>query len=132
LSVCLPVCLSVCLPVCLSVSLSAFLSACLPVRVSTCRSACLSAYLPVCLPACLSTCLPVCLPVCLPMKVGPCRASFPRWHYNTSTGSCHQFVFGGCVSNYNNFLSKDECLLACRHVNKLYPVPPEKRDHVIS
>ncbi|XP_031171433.1 kunitz-type protease inhibitor 1-like isoform X2 [Sander lucioperca] len=50
------------------------------------------------------------------MKVGPCRASFPRWHYNTSTGSCHQFVFGGCVSNYNNFLSKDECLLACRAV----------------
>ncbi|XP_078130845.1 kunitz-type protease inhibitor 1-like isoform X2 [Sander vitreus] len=50
------------------------------------------------------------------VKVGPCRASFPRWHYNTSTGSCHQFVFGGCVSNNNNFLSEHECSSACRGV----------------
>ncbi|XP_039637688.1 kunitz-type protease inhibitor 1-like isoform X2 [Perca fluviatilis] len=50
------------------------------------------------------------------VKVGPCRASFARWHYNTSTGSCHQFVFGGCLSNDNNFLSQDECSSACTGV----------------
>ncbi|XP_044024129.1 kunitz-type protease inhibitor 1-like isoform X1 [Siniperca chuatsi] len=51
-----------------------------------------------------------------PMKVGPCRAAFPRWHYDAATGSCQQFVFGGCKQNNNNFLSEEECLSACRGV----------------
>ncbi|XP_044232334.1 kunitz-type protease inhibitor 1-like [Thunnus albacares] len=51
-----------------------------------------------------------------PEKVGPCRASFPRWRYDAETGDCVQFVFGGCKSNDNNFLSKDECISACRGV----------------
>ncbi|KAM6905736.1 kunitz-type protease inhibitor 1-like isoform 1-T1 [Lycodopsis pacificus] len=51
-----------------------------------------------------------------PVKVGPCRASFPRWHYDAVTGVCDHFLFGGCKSNSNNFLSKDECLSACRGV----------------
>ncbi|XP_034383100.1 kunitz-type protease inhibitor 1-like [Cyclopterus lumpus] len=50
------------------------------------------------------------------LKVGPCRASFPRWRYNAVTSVCEPFVFGGCKSNKNNFLSKDECLSACRGV----------------
>ncbi|CAK6981233.1 kunitz-type protease inhibitor 1-like [Scomber scombrus] len=51
-----------------------------------------------------------------PVKVGPCRAAFPRWRYDASTGDCVQFVFGGCKSNNNNFLSKEECLSACKGV----------------
>uniref|UniRef100_A0A8D3DNU5 Kunitz-type protease inhibitor 1-like n=1 Tax=Scophthalmus maximus TaxID=52904 RepID=A0A8D3DNU5_SCOMX len=49
-----------------------------------------------------------------PVKVGPCRAAFPRWRYDAVTGGCEQFVFGGCKQNNNNYLNKDECLLACR------------------
>lgn len=52
-----------------------------------------------------------------PVKVGPCRAHFPRWHYNASTGTCQKFVFGGCKQNKNNYLSENECMSACRGVN---------------
>nr|XP_020480304.1 kunitz-type protease inhibitor 1-like isoform X2 [Monopterus albus] len=51
-----------------------------------------------------------------PVKVGPCRAAFPRWRYNAATGSCESFIFGGCKPNYNNYLSQEECELACRGV----------------
>lgn len=51
-----------------------------------------------------------------PVKVGPCRAAFPRWSYDAATGVCEPFVFGGCKPNHNNFLSKDECLSACSGV----------------
>lgn len=48
-----------------------------------------------------------------PMKVGPCRGSFPRWHYNAASQKCEHFIFGGCRENLNNYLSKDECTNAC-------------------
>ncbi|XP_029351717.1 kunitz-type protease inhibitor 1-like isoform X2 [Echeneis naucrates] len=51
-----------------------------------------------------------------PRKVGPCRAAFPRWHYDATTGSCEQFMFGGCKQNHNNYLSEEECMSACRGV----------------
>ncbi|XP_061563004.1 kunitz-type protease inhibitor 1-like [Cololabis saira] len=51
-----------------------------------------------------------------PPKVGPCRAALTRWRYDAATGSCQEFMFGGCKPNKNNYLSKDECLLACRDV----------------
>ncbi|XP_068454813.1 pleckstrin homology domain-containing family G member 3-like [Clinocottus analis] len=51
-----------------------------------------------------------------PLKVGPCRAAFHRWRYDAVTSACELFVFGGCKANENNFLSKDECLRACRGV----------------
>ncbi|MED6243474.1 hypothetical protein ATANTOWER_020873 [Ataeniobius toweri] len=51
-----------------------------------------------------------------PVKVGPCRASFPRWHYKAETGSCEKFIYGGCKPNKNNYLSEGECMLACRGV----------------
>lgn len=57
-----------------------------------------------------------CVPVdhCMvPMKVGPCRGSFPRWHYNAASQNCERFIFGGCRENLNNYLSKDECTNAC-------------------
>uniref|UniRef100_A0A673CDX6 Serine peptidase inhibitor, Kunitz type 1 b n=1 Tax=Sphaeramia orbicularis TaxID=375764 RepID=A0A673CDX6_9TELE len=54
-----------------------------------------------------------------PAKVGPCRASFPRWRYDATTGECQEFVFGGCKPNNNNYLSKNECTLACSGVTDL-------------
>ncbi|TNM94487.1 hypothetical protein fugu_017246 [Takifugu bimaculatus] len=54
-----------------------------------------------------------------PVKVGPCRAAFPRWWYNSSTGDCERFTFGGCKGNNNNFLSKEECLSACKGVTEM-------------
>ncbi|KAK2883740.1 hypothetical protein QQF64_016536 [Cirrhinus molitorella] len=51
----------------------------------------------------------------VPKKVGPCRGSFPRWHYNVASSKCEQFFFGGCKENNNNYLSEQECLNACKN-----------------
>ncbi|XP_059208502.1 kunitz-type protease inhibitor 1a [Centropristis striata] len=48
-----------------------------------------------------------------PKKVGPCRGSFPRWHYNAASMKCEEFMFGGCKENLNNYLEKEECSKAC-------------------
>lgn len=50
-----------------------------------------------------------------PKKEGPCRGSFPRWHYNAASSKCEQFFFGGCKENSNNYLSEQECLNACKN-----------------
>ncbi|KAM9842783.1 kunitz-type protease inhibitor 1a [Aulostomus maculatus] len=53
-----------------------------------------------------------------PKKIGPCRGSFPRWHYNAASETCEKFMFGGCRENLNNYLSKDECTNACYGTEK--------------
>ncbi|XP_057679083.1 kunitz-type protease inhibitor 1-like [Corythoichthys intestinalis] len=52
-------------------------------------------------------------------KTGPCRAAFPRWHYDADLQRCRQFVFGGCKGNLNNFLSEKECERACDGVTPI-------------
>ncbi|XP_027475547.1 kunitz-type protease inhibitor 2 isoform X2 [Zalophus californianus] len=53
-----------------------------------------------------------------PKIVGRCRASFPRWWYNVTDGSCQQFVYGGCEGNKNNYMTKEECLEKCAGVTE--------------
>ncbi|XP_068194418.1 kunitz-type protease inhibitor 1a [Antennarius striatus] len=53
-----------------------------------------------------------------PMKIGPCRGSFPRWHYNAASKKCEKFIFGGCRKNLNNYLTEDECSSACQGSEK--------------
>ncbi|XP_050989733.1 kunitz-type protease inhibitor 1a isoform X2 [Labeo rohita] len=53
----------------------------------------------------------------VPKKEGPCRGSFPRWHYNAATEKCEQFKFGGCKPNRNNYLALNECQNACDKVS---------------
>jgi hypothetical protein len=49
----------------------------------------------------------------LPLEGGPCDAYIPSWGYNTETGACEEFVYGGCEGNDNRFESLDACLVAC-------------------
>lgn len=49
----------------------------------------------------------------LPMDQGQCWAAFPAFFFNTATGACEEFVFGGCGGNANNFPSREECENAC-------------------
>ena len=49
----------------------------------------------------------------LPKDSGPCRAAFPRWFFDTSSGKCQRFTFGGCQGNRNNFETLEECLNTC-------------------
>ncbi|XP_055720527.1 kunitz-type protease inhibitor 1-like isoform X2 [Salvelinus fontinalis] len=58
----------------------------------------------------------------VPKKVGPCRGSFPRWHYNAASEKCEEFLFGGCRENLNNYLSLQECTNACDGVSVMSSV----------
>ncbi|KYB26494.1 Papilin-like Protein [Tribolium castaneum] len=49
----------------------------------------------------------------LPEVKGPCRALFWRWSYDPVTKTCHEFVFGGCKGNGNNFESYNDCMSVC-------------------
>ena len=44
---------------------------------------------------------------------GPCKARILRYHYNSSSGKCEVFTYGGCGGNKNNFVRIDECQAVC-------------------
>ncbi|XP_065915788.1 BPTI/Kunitz domain-containing protein-like [Dysidea avara] len=50
----------------------------------------------------------------LPMVVGPCRAAFPRWFYNSASQRCESFTYGGCRGNANRFKTRELCESACK------------------
>ncbi|KAJ8036118.1 Papilin [Holothuria leucospilota] len=61
---------------------------------------------------CMSTCEVV--DVCtLPIDPGPCVDEIERFAFNSVTGQCEQFFFGGCMGNANNFGTLLECAQRC-------------------
>lgn len=50
----------------------------------------------------------------LPEDKGPCQASLLRWRYESSVGTCTEFIYGGCQGNRNNFLTATDCLNRCQ------------------
>ncbi|XP_040902802.1 kunitz-type protease inhibitor 2 isoform X2 [Toxotes jaculatrix] len=52
----------------------------------------------------------------LPVKVGSCRAAFPKFYYDVTNRSCRSFIYGGCEANANNFDSREECEATCSGV----------------
>ncbi|XP_073497552.1 kunitz-type protease inhibitor 2 [Phyllobates terribilis] len=48
-----------------------------------------------------------------PAYTGPCRAAFKRWYYDSSTGTCQTFVFGGCKPKSNNYMTETDCKDMC-------------------
>ena len=50
----------------------------------------------------------------LPMEIGFCKAAMPRFYYNSLTGECEKFTYGGCGGNKNNFLTEESCLKECK------------------
>ncbi|KAK9688591.1 ADAM-TS Spacer 1 [Popillia japonica] len=49
----------------------------------------------------------------LQYDTGPCRAHIPKFHYDINTGTCREFVYGGCIGNANRFSTLDECYSVC-------------------
>lgn len=49
----------------------------------------------------------------LPPRTGLCLAYFPSFYYDSSSGTCRSFVYGGCQGNENRFVSYEECISAC-------------------
>uniref|UniRef100_A0A8C4RE47 Serine peptidase inhibitor, Kunitz type, 2 n=1 Tax=Erpetoichthys calabaricus TaxID=27687 RepID=A0A8C4RE47_ERPCA len=51
---------------------------------------------------------------CLTEPVGGfCKASMPRYFYNSNAKMCQTFIYGGCMGNKNNYLTKEECQAKC-------------------
>ena len=46
-------------------------------------------------------------------ETGPCRARVPSYFYNTTSGNCEQFTYGGCGGNNNRFQTAAECTAYC-------------------
>lgn len=44
---------------------------------------------------------------------GTCKDFVHKWFFNTSTGMCETFVYGGCMGNNNRFDSQVECMHFC-------------------
>uniref|UniRef100_A0A7M4FNH9 Papilin n=1 Tax=Crocodylus porosus TaxID=8502 RepID=A0A7M4FNH9_CROPO len=49
----------------------------------------------------------------LPSAHGPCADWTVRWYFITAVGKCNRFWYGGCHGNQNNFVSEEECMMAC-------------------
>ena len=45
--------------------------------------------------------------------VGPCRALFQRYFFNSTSLQCEEFGYGGCGANDNNFPSLAACSSVC-------------------
>ncbi|XP_076464212.1 papilin-like isoform X2 [Babylonia areolata] len=57
----------------------------------------------------------------LPKVVGLCRAHMPSFYYNTNSGQCENFVYGGCGGNANRFETKQQCEQKCKPTNTTSP-----------
>ncbi|VDO43658.1 unnamed protein product [Onchocerca flexuosa] len=49
-----------------------------------------------------------------PVDRGTGNVSLQRWYYNSQKGICEIFTYNGLHGNANNFLSKENCEIACR------------------
>ena len=49
----------------------------------------------------------------LPPDAGSCRGAFTRFAFDTETGLCLPFMYGGCDGNANNFQTIESCYMAC-------------------
>ena len=46
-------------------------------------------------------------------QVGPCKGRLSRFYFNSTTGHCEPFIYGGCGGNANNFKTVEECKANC-------------------
>lgn len=52
----------------------------------------------------------------LPADAGSCVGSFPRFYYDSTSGRCQPFEYGGCRGNQNRFDSLEECGRTCEAI----------------
>uniref|UniRef100_A0A915Q1L3 Uncharacterized protein n=1 Tax=Setaria digitata TaxID=48799 RepID=A0A915Q1L3_9BILA len=48
-----------------------------------------------------------------PMDAGPCKNFIERWFFDSNSGLCEPFQYGGCAGNRNHFFSRHECEIHC-------------------
>ena len=49
-------------------------------------------------------------------RTGPgCEARIPQWTFNSTSGLCQSYWYGGCGASENLFSNEDKCRLTCPH-----------------
>ena len=56
----------------------------------------------------------------LPPEKGPCDGKIKRYYFNSTSGLCLPFIYGGCFGNDNNFFSQYLCEQQCSGQLTLY------------
>uniref|UniRef100_A0A5K3FWP5 BPTI/Kunitz inhibitor domain-containing protein n=1 Tax=Mesocestoides corti TaxID=53468 RepID=A0A5K3FWP5_MESCO len=51
-----------------------------------------------------------------PIDPGLCLAYFPKWGFDQGTGTCTEFIYGGCGGNENRFDDERSCQHACHRL----------------
>lgn len=44
---------------------------------------------------------------------GPCMGKYERWYYDSKSGICKSFTYGGCIRNKNNHMHETDCIDSC-------------------
>ncbi len=69
-------------------------------------------------------------PCALPADPGPCEAAIQRFFFDTATGQCEPFIYGGCQGNANNFETLQACQATCG--GQMCPDPTDPAVHYVS
>ncbi len=58
--------------------------------------------------------MPICSLACgQPLNDGICKMSISSWYFDTKSGECQFFLFGGCGGNDNRFDTYEACSWKC-------------------
>ena len=63
-------------------------------------------------------------------EAGPCDAIFPSYFFNSTSGYCEQFFYGGCGGNDNRFSLLEDCQESCGRESFLKDCAPGTTCHV--
>ena len=55
----------------------------------------------------------ICTDCNLEPETGPCKGLLPRFFFNSTSGFCERFTYGGCGGNDNNFITHLACYGRC-------------------
>uniref|UniRef100_A0A8D8QLD2 Papilin n=1 Tax=Cacopsylla melanoneura TaxID=428564 RepID=A0A8D8QLD2_9HEMI len=58
----------------------------------------------------------------VPVDAGPCKGNFPKFYFDSVTGSCVEFGYGGCQGSANRFSTVQECESVCLRQEEILPV----------
>ena len=65
---------------------------------------------------------PIIIDICtLPKDRGPSKAgNSKRFYYDTISGQCKEFIYGGCQGNANNFETINKCETKCKGIRRIF------------
>lgn len=61
------------------------------------------------------------------VDIGTCDSVVPSWFYNSTSGECEMFNYGGCGGNENRFETERECQAECEGKEQLRPTGTNSR-----